>query len=155
MVLQASSPPSPLAAASEEPSPKRQKKNSDSQSRPSFNIDELANKRAVDKAIAEEEAKRQAALEKQGAEAGDTRWVLSFEDQKAAAASQPLALRVVSAGYASIDVTVSRAFESMDGEDFSEEKPIMVGRRSFGRFNKKLEVSFPEFRVACYYEVRQ
>jgi len=95
----------------------------------------------VDKAIAEEEAKRQAALEKQGAEAGDTRWVLSFEDQKAAAAPQPLALRVVSAGYASIDMTVFGALKTMEDEDSSEDRPVVIGRRSFGRFNKRLEVS--------------
>lgn len=121
--------------------------------RPGFNVDELANKRAVDKAIAEEEAKRQAALEKQGTEAGDTRWVLSFEDQKAAAASQPLALRVVSAGYASIDVTVPRTFETIDGEESSEDKPVIVGRRSFGRFNKKLEVSALRFSMASHVDI--
>ena len=101
----------------------------------------MANKKAVDKAIAEEEAKRQAALEKQGAEAGDTRWVLSFEDQRAAAASQSLALRVISTGYASIDVTDPQIYKAIDGEDSSEDTPAVVGRRSFGRFNKKLEVS--------------
>lgn len=139
--MQASSPSSPSTPVSEEPAPKRQKKNSDSASRPGFNIEELANKRAVERAISEEEAKRQAALEKQGAEAGDTRWVLSFEDQKAVAASQPLALRVVSASYSSIDVAAPRQVTTMDGDDSSEDKPVMVGRRSFGRFNKKLEVS--------------
>jgi hypothetical protein len=123
----------------EEPSPKRRKKESDSPSRPESNIDKLADQRAVQAAIAAEEAKRQVALDKQGVEAGDTRWVLSFEDQKGSIAASTLAIRVVQAGYAHLDVpqpTVNRSVE----EDPWEEKSAMVGRRSFGRFNKILEV---------------
>jgi hypothetical protein len=67
--------------------------------------------------LASEEAKRQAALEKQAAEAGDTRWVLSFEDQKLLAAASPLALRVVQAGFANID---SSPLEIRIAEDNSE-----------------------------------
>jgi hypothetical protein len=93
----------------------------------------------VQAALASEEAKRQAALEKQAAEAGDTRWVLSFEDQKHVADSSPLALRIIQAGFAHIDSSPS---EIRIAEDDLEDKPVMVGRRSFGKFNKTLEVRF-------------
>ncbi|KAH8588968.1 hypothetical protein B0O99DRAFT_343683 [Bisporella sp. PMI_857] len=126
----------------DEPSPKRRKRNTGSPSTPSFNVNELANQRAVDRALAEEDAKRQAALERQAAEAGDTRWVLSFEDQQAAdSAARPLSLRVVSTGYASLDVRTPMQIRKIDTEEdsSSEEQPVIVGRRSFGKFNRKVE----------------
>jgi hypothetical protein len=132
----AASPTSP--STPEEPSPKRRKKDSDSPSRPSFDVNALVNKRAIEAAAAAEDAKRQAALEKAAAESGDTRWVLSFEDQRASTPSN-LALRVVHTGYANIDVPSS--LRPM--EDVEEEKLVMVGRRSFGKFNKVLEVCYP------------
>jgi hypothetical protein len=97
----------------------------------------LADQRAVQAAVAGEEAKRRAALEKAAAEAGDTRWVLSFEDQNTASASPNLSLRVVQTGYAHLDIPNFTATEN----DMEEEIPVMVGRRSFGKFNKALEVS--------------
>ncbi|KAG9246959.1 hypothetical protein BJ878DRAFT_532895 [Calycina marina] len=127
---------SPATQVEEEPAPKRRKKNPD---RPCFNVDELANKRAVEKAIAEEEAKRQAALEKEGAAAGDTHWVLNFEDQKDVAVSKHLSLRVVSTRSASIEVGTPQQVKMTDEDDSSGERSVMIGRRSFGRFNKKLE----------------
>jgi hypothetical protein len=102
-----------------------------------FDVDALADRRAIEAALASEEAKRQAALERQAAEAGDTRWVLSFEDQNHVAKSPTLALRVVETGFANLDsspVVVKALDENL------EDKPVMVGRRSFGRFNKVLEV---------------
>jgi hypothetical protein len=88
-----------------------------------------------------EEAKRQLALEKQAAEAGDTRWVLSFEDQNHSTVSPGLTLRVVQTGFATLDTSPSQT-RHMD--DDIEDVPVMVGRRSFGRFNKILEVCFME-----------
>lgn len=124
----------------DEPSPKRRKKDSDSPSRPKVNVDELADQRAVQAAIAAEEAKRQAALERQGAEAGDTRWVLSFEDQKGSTKSPNLAIRVVQAGYAHLDVPGDSSAQPVKENAPWEERPVMVGRRSYGKFNKVLEV---------------
>ena len=136
----ASAPTTPTTA--DEPSPKRRKKDSDSPSKAKVNIDELADQRAVQTAIAAEEAKRQAALERQGAELGDTRWVLSFEDQELATVAPKLAIRVVQAGYANIDILSSANSKSIEEDLQWEEKPVMVGRRSFGRFNKVLEVNY-------------
>lgn len=134
----AASPPTTTSPSTlEEPSSKRRKKDSDSPSKLSFDVNALADQRAIQAAVAEEAAKRQAALERAEAEAGDTRWVLSFEDQKASSASPTLTLRVVQTGYANLDTPSS--FGPTD-EDMEEDKPVMVGRRSFGKFNKVLEV---------------
>ena len=127
--------PSLAFPTQEEPYPKRRKKDSDSPGRPSFDVNTLVNQRAVEAAAIAEDAKRQAALERAAAESGDTRWVLSFEDERATASMS--ALRVVQTGYANLDVPSSiRPIEV----DIEEDKPVMVGRRSFGKFNKKLEV---------------
>jgi len=132
-----SSPATPTTP--DEPSPKRRRTDSNSSTPTRINVDSLADRTAVQAALASEEAKRQAALEKQAAEAGDTRWVLSFEDQKHVADSSPLTLRIIQAGFAHIDSSPS---EIRIAEDDLEDKPVMVGRRSFGKFNKTLEVRF-------------
>jgi hypothetical protein len=133
----ASSPTTPPPSMLNEPLPKRQKNNSDSPSRPSFDVNALADQRAIQAAVAEEEAKRQAALERAAAEAGDTRWILSFEDQRP---SEPpnAALRVVQTGYANLDAPSN--IKSVEEDTELEDKPVIVGRRSFGKFNRVLEV---------------
>jgi hypothetical protein len=132
----ASSPTSASPTSPDEPSPKRRK--TDANSTPSkFNVDALADQRAIQAAMASEEAKREAALERAAVEAGDTRWVLSFEDQKQIQAAPALALRAVQTGFAHLDSATSR-IQYMDEEE--EDKPAMVGRRSFGKFNRVLEV---------------
>jgi hypothetical protein len=130
----ASTPGSP--SSPDERTPKRRRTEDDS-SPTRFNVDSLADRRAVQSAVASEEAKRQAVLERQAAEAGDTRWFLSFEDQKDLPVTPPISLRVVQASFANLDSLPSPAFSA--GGDF-EDKPVMVGRRSYNRFNKVLEV---------------
>ncbi|CAG8975634.1 hypothetical protein HYALB_00008393 [Hymenoscyphus albidus] len=132
----AASPTSPSPSTPDEPPNKRRKKNGDASPSP-FSVDALADQRAVQKALAEEEAIRQVALERQAAEAGDTRWVLSFEDDGPQAASPTMALRVVQTGYANLDSISSHQIRTE--EDEPQDKPIMVGRRSFGKFNRVLE----------------
>ncbi|KAF4614292.1 hypothetical protein G7Y89_g15447 [Cudoniella acicularis] len=132
----ASLPTTSSPSTTDEPPNKRRRTEVDS-CPPTFNVNALADQRAIQKAVADEEAKRQAALEKQAAEAGDTRWVLSFEDQNHAAAASSLALRVVPTGFAVIDSLSPLQIRSLEEE--AEDKPIMVGRRSFGKFNRVLE----------------
>ncbi|KAH7042595.1 hypothetical protein B0J12DRAFT_702247 [Macrophomina phaseolina] len=79
---------------------------------------------AVNAAIAAEELKRDQALERAAAEAGETRWVLSFREPEKEA-RQRNALRVVSAGYADLD-------NEDDSDDDDEEVP-QTGRMSFGK----------------------
>ncbi|KAM3073658.1 hypothetical protein ACMFMG_004457 [Clarireedia jacksonii] len=132
----ASSPTSPSTSTLEEPSPKRQKTAHTTPTK--FNVDTLADNRAIRAALEEEEAKKQAALDRAAAEAGDTRWVLSFEDRKHL--DKPTnTLRVVQAGFANLDQP--SPIKAHDGDDdvAAEDRPIMVGRRSFGKFNRILE----------------
>src|SRR5437867_11696875 len=59
---------------------------------------------AVKAALAAEEAKRDAAMERQAAEAGETRWVLSFRDERSGRDRHPASgPKIVHAGYAGID----------------------------------------------------
>ena len=81
--------------------------------------------------MAAEEAKRAEALERQQTEAGETKWVLSFRKEERPGDEE--ALRVDKVGYEGID--------ALQGHEDEPWRPAMVGRRSFGRFNKALEVS--------------
>ncbi|TAQ87722.1 hypothetical protein B7494_g3941 [Chlorociboria aeruginascens] len=129
----------------DEPSAKRRKATDGSPQGKGFDVDALADSRAIQKALEEEETKRQLALEKQGLEAGDTRWVLSFEgsgeDRK-----EGRSLRVVQTGWANLDTDTGLGqgwkVERDEGEEDEEgdgNKPAVVGRRSFGKFNRVLE----------------
>lgn len=134
----AASSPNPSSPSPDEPSPKRQKKSADSPSRPK--ADRLADQRNLQAILAAEEAKRQVALDKQAAEAGDTRWVLSYEDQEKSAQASNGGLRIIQTGYANLDIPSPQQIKPMDDDDF-EDRPAMVGRRSFAKFNKALEVN--------------
>lgn len=91
---------------------------------------------AVRAALAAEELKRAQAIERQAAEAGETRWVLSFRgpEESGEGKGREPALKVVSAGFAVIDAVG-------DGELSKEEEGVgrtVGGRRRFG----KVEVRF-------------
>jgi hypothetical protein len=129
--------PSPSAPNPDQHSPKRQKTGGSSPS--GFDVELLADNRAIQDALADEEAKRQSALERQAAEAGDTRWVLRFEDEKSTSDPSTVTLRVVQTGFSAIDglqggVSIAHA------EDQIVDRPAVVGRRSFGKFNRAIEV---------------
>ncbi|KAF7865814.1 hypothetical protein EAF04_005979 [Stromatinia cepivora] len=134
----ATSPTNASPSSTDEPSPKRQKTAQNAP--PKFNVDTLADNRAIQAAIEEEEAKKQAALDRAAAEAGDTRWVLSFEGRKNLNAPTNI-LRVVQTSFANLDLPSPTKVQHTDDGDnvFGDEKPFMVGRRSFGKFNKVLE----------------
>lgn len=78
----------------------------------------------IQSALAEDAAKREEAIERLAEEAGETKWVLSTVsgDTESGAKS----LRVAMAGYSDIDQDALR--------------PTMQGRKSFGKFNRELEV---------------
>ncbi|KAL9128607.1 MAG: hypothetical protein Q9217_002741 [Psora testacea] len=76
----------------------------------------------------EEAARRERAIARLAKEAGETMWVLSTlsdESEGKKDGSQHSGLRVMSAGYSDLDSEVSR--------------PVMGGRRSFGKFNRGVE----------------
>jgi hypothetical protein len=134
----AASPASPSPATPEEPPKKRRKKDGGS-SPPAFDVNALANNMAVQKALMEEEAIRQVALERQATEAGDTRWVLHFEDEKLPLHSNGGTLQIVQTGFANLDSLLPSQVLTTNEED-AQDKPLLVGRRSFGKFNRVLEV---------------
>lgn len=111
-----------------------------------MNVDALADQRAIQAALDAEEAKRQAALDKQATDAGDTRWVLSYEDQEKSALVANGGLRIIQAGYANLDILTPQPVKLMDDDDFAD-RPAMVGRRSFAKFNKALEVGIPSWAI--------
>lgn len=133
-----SKPSSPISspAAAEQPSPKRRK--TGDASPVTFDVNSLADNRAIQAALADEEAKRQAALDKQAAEAGDTRWILNFATDGTGSSPNTVAttaLRVVSTSFATIDkVSLTPDLEN------STDRPAIGGRRSFGKFNRVIEV---------------
>lgn len=131
----ASSPASTL----DQPSPKRHKSTHTTVT--SFNIDALADQEAVRAALAAEEAKRQAVLEKQATEAGDTRWVLNFKEDLTSPNMQTnKPFRIVEAGFASIDNNLAERHSAKYDEDSDLEAAVMIGRRSYGKFNRAIEV---------------
>jgi hypothetical protein len=96
--------------------------------------------RAFQEAAAAEEAKKNAFIERAAAEAGETKWVLSLSDNKPTTAAP--ALRIVEAGYGAIDS--GAPIPESDDDEEEEQSAGMAGRRSFGKFNKTVEViTFP------------
>lgn len=99
----------------------------------------VADQAAFQAVQAQEDAKREAILGKLAEEAGDTKWVL-----KAPSSARP-SLNVVNAGYGTIDT--ARALPQGADEvvdEKQEEQPVrpqLLGRKSYGKFNKQIEVS--------------
>ncbi|EME43187.1 hypothetical protein DOTSEDRAFT_102348, partial [Dothistroma septosporum NZE10] len=87
-----------------------------------------------------EEQKRAGEIEAEGHDKGETKWYLSFQALQTTKTNSPL--RVVSAGYSAIDsrrrVEQSDSAEE-DDEDEGPARPTLTGRRSFGKFNRKVE----------------
>lgn len=92
----------------------------------------LSDAQAIQQALAAEEATRSIALGQQQAEAGETKWEFNFRKEGVS----DRGLNVVKVG----DVDI--AGEAIaDGQDEKPWQGAMVGRRSFGKFNRALEVS--------------
>lgn len=68
-------------------------------------------------------------IEKLAGEAGETKWILSTVDEQVV--DKKPALRVTTAGYSDLDQEAWR--------------PVSIGRRSFGKCNRELEVSLSGF----------
>jgi hypothetical protein len=130
---------SPISTPSpNQPSPKRQRIGDSSPS--SLDADSIADKHAVQAALAAEEAKRQIALERQAADAGDTRWVITFKSDPKTLVQGKEAIHVVQTGFAAIDYAPSVQVSFADGRDMTQDRPLSIGRRSFGKFNRTIEV---------------
>jgi hypothetical protein len=99
-----------------------------------------SDQRAIQAALAEEEMKRSVAVERQAAEAGESRWMLSVQQPKIPAP----AFRIVQASFADIDSTNSDDEEEGEYEPSPAEKRV-AGRMSFGKVN---------FMIPCAHQMR-
>jgi len=71
---------------------------------------------------------------------GETKWYLSVQQPAAPAQESPL--QIVSAGYSTLDAAVSARERSDGGDEVERARPSVQGRRSFGKFNKVVEVCY-------------
>jgi hypothetical protein len=97
-----------------------------------------ADQLAIEAFAAKEEEKRSRAIDRQAAEAGETRWELSVRDVVPKAQE----LRVVHAGFAELDAA-NAGFESSEDETTTARR--VPGRMFFGK------VSFINLVMACSY----
>lgn len=124
------------------PSSKRQKlSNGSHNSTPSSTPTPRTDAQAIEEALAAEEQKRNEALEREAARRGETKWYLSIQEPQSPAIKLP-ALRIVSAGFGALDsASAVQPDAASDDDDVARKgRPQMSGRRSFGKFNRKLEV---------------
>lgn len=131
---------SPTTPKSEDEHSAKRRRTSAGKATPSTPITPLFDQRAVQAALEEEEQKRQAALERQAMELGDSRWVLDIQmpvSKTGTAAQAPL--NVVQVGFAQIDASDSP--EANLGQ--------VSGLKSFGPKAKNLKRKDPEVRLSC------
>ena len=113
----------PHSGGSDAPPPKRQKVSSV----PFSTATSLSDLPLIQVALAEEEEKKKGkAIGRPAEEAGETDWILSTVNGDGGQGVE--GIRVANAGYSDIDQEAWR--------------PSMIGRRSFGKFNRELEVNF-------------
>lgn len=112
--------PQPQSRGTETPASKRQK----ASHIPITTATPKSDQELIQAALSQEEERREKAVEKMAAEAGETKWVLSTVNGGAGDGVQ--GLRVEKAGFADLDQNTWT--------------PATVGRRSFGKFNREIEV---------------
>lgn len=91
----------------------------------------------LEQAAAAQEKKRAEAVEREGAMKGETKWYLSVQTPSKPAQESPL--RIVSAGYSTLDAKDGKAevdSEEDEGEEKRSSRPNMPGRISFGKFGR-------------------
>ena len=128
----ASNPPTALQYDPQVPttlSSKRQKTSHTPSSAP----DAPSDVQLIQAAMEDEEEKREKAIEKLAEEAGETKWVLSTTGKDRIGMGGRDALRITTTGYSDLDQEGWR--------------PATVGRRAFGKFKRKWEVSSDEVNI--------
>lgn len=73
----------------------------------------------------------------EGGGPGETKWYLSFKHTQVPRLESPL--RIVSAGFSTLDTTPNDRDDASDPEDDESSRSLVLGRKSFGNFNKKTE----------------
>ena len=126
---------SPSASAPEDSTPPSAKRQKTNHSGPSTPATPFSDQTAIQAALDAEGTQREAAIARIAAERGDTKWILSFvEAQPSGGESQRM--KVVRAGYGDID----GAENKVGGKESGTPKYMVQGRKSFGNFNRELEV---------------
>jgi hypothetical protein len=124
----AASSPSSATNSTDERSSKRQRTSS------GFSSRGTSDDQVIQAALQAEEAKRAQLLDRQAAEAGESKWVIDTPRKVA----NPVGFTVVSAGYSVID---AHKEDAQDDEERKEEaaaqRPSMPGRTSYGGFGKQ------------------
>ena len=82
-----------------------------------------------------EEQKRTQVANNEAADRGESKWYLSFKEPQAPTVDSPI--RIVSAGYSMLDAIKDRSSEDENELQASQQ---IKGRRSFGKFNRTIEV---------------
>ena len=130
----ASNSPSSAPSTPSEPPSKKQRLSNGSQLSP-YNSSAASTPKSdaqtVEDALASEERKRSEAIEREAADRGESKWYLSYKEPQAPAVESPL--RIVSAGYSALDASGNNRSSEEENEG---SKPPVVGRRSFGNFNR-------------------
>jgi len=85
-----------------------------------------------------EEQRKKAIAEREGVAKGDTKWYLSVQPASRPVAESPL--RIVSAGYSTLDVPVRQTTVADDEEQGTG---AAAGRMNFGNFSRKQTVGGP------------
>ena len=132
---QPSTPASQTSQSPSQPPSKRQKVSPF----PSSPATSLSDQQAIQAALDAEQAKRSEALERIAAERGETKWMLSYMNE--GNADTGAGFRVTKAGYGDID-----ADENSGPDGTGKWGPN--GRKSFGKFNKEIEVCKMRYTVS-------
>lgn len=82
-----------------------------------------------------EEQRRQEIAEREGVAKGDTKWYLSVQPASKPVAESPL--RIVSAGYSTLDAPARRNSAAEDEPDDVSSNATAAGRMNFGNFRRK------------------
>lgn len=126
--------PSSAPSTPAEPPSKKQRLSSGS-----YNSTPTSNRGATTTpgSVGTEEQRRAEAFGGEAADGDESKWYLSFKEPRASTYQSPL--QIVSAGYSTLDAN-GAAKERHSEDDEVPTRPQMAGRRSFGKFNKTLEV---------------
>ncbi|TKA81611.1 hypothetical protein B0A55_03554 [Friedmanniomyces simplex] len=132
----ASASPSSAPSTPSEPPSKKQRMSNGSYSSASPSTPRT-DAQAVQEALASAERKRSEALEREAADRGETKWYLSVKQPQTPAHESPV--RIVSAGYSTLDSTGTARERSSDEGETEPARPSIAGRRSFGNFRQTVK----------------
>lgn len=144
---------SPSTPSTPEGPPLKRRKQIDGEDTIPFDVKELANQAKIRAVMEQEAAKQQALMDKVAAEAGESRWVLNFQDSEDGQ-RESTSMKVVQMGFADVDrrpenKTIKSEEEQEQEDEILLEQSLLTGRRSFGKFNRTIEVRSLNIFLNC------